>query len=185
MSSRVKITALVIFAICLLAFIAGRGSLNPYVDLAFRLGNLGLFLFLLWYWAGTPVKNYFKGRSEGIANELNSLESAKAEAMKNMKRVEERIANLDKERQAILSDYRAQGEALKSEIIIKAEKTARQIVAQAKMTAQTEVEKAMEQMRSDIAEEIVVAAERILQERLTAEEHEKLINKSLTKVVLN
>jgi F-type H+-transporting ATPase subunit b len=185
LSSRVKITALAIFAICLLAFIAGRGSMNPWVDLAFRTGNMALFLFLLWYWAATPVKNFFRNRSEGIANELNSLEKAKTEAMRNMKQVETRIADLDKERQAILADYKAQGEALKSEIVIKAEKTARQIVAQAKMTAQTEVDKAMQQMRGDLAEEIVAAAEKLLHERLTVEGHEKLINKSLTKVVLN
>ena len=40
-------------------------------------------------------------------------------------------------------------------------------------------------MRAQMADEIIVAAEKLLAEKLTANEHEKLIDKYLTKVVLN
>ena len=185
MSSRAKIIILLIGAICVLAFLAGRGSHSSYVDFAFRMGNIALFIALVVFLWGAKIKGALKGRSEGIAHELSALEEAKAQAMKNLKLVEERISNLDKERQSILAEYKAQGEALKSEIIVKAEKTARQMVAQARLTAQSEVDKAVEQIRSQISEEVVAAAEKLLAQRLTPEEHEKLINKSLTKVVLN
>jgi F-type H+-transporting ATPase subunit b len=185
LSSRAKITFSIIGAICLLAFIAGRGSHNPYVDLAFRTGNVVLFIALVCHLWGAKIKAFFKGRTEGIKNELSTLEEAKTNAFNRMKQVEKRISSLDKESQAILAEYRAQGEALKSEIIMKAEKTARQIIAQAKATAQSEVDKAVEEMRLEISEEIIVATEKLLAERLTAAEHEKLVNKSLTKVVLN
>ncbi|MDL2306797.1 ATP synthase F0 subunit B [Desulfovibrio sp. OttesenSCG-928-C06] len=185
MSSRAKIVILLIGAICVLAFVAGHGSHSPYVDFAFRTGNIALFIALVVFMWGGKIKAFFKGRTEGIATELASLEEAKAQAMKDLKKVEERIANLDKERQNILAEYKAQGEALKSEIIVKAEKTAKQVVAQAKLTAQSEVDKAIEQIRVQISEEVVTAAEKLLAQRLTPEEHEKLINKSLTKVVLH
>lgn len=185
MSSRAKIIFLFIAAICVVAFIAGRGSHEPLVDLGFRLLNLALFIGLIVYLAGARIAGALRGRTAGIAKEISSLEDARAQAMRNIKEVEARIAGLNDERQSILASYRSQGEALKHEIISKAEKAAAQIVAQAKASAQNEMDKAVETLRAEIAEEIIAAAEKLLAERLNAGEHENLINKSLTKVVLN
>lgn len=180
-----RIVILFILAICVLAFAAGYGSHSQYVDFAFRLGTILLFVGCIWYAAGAKIKSFFAGRTEGIAKELEDLRVAKEEAAKSLKNVETRIINLDKECQSILDDYRAQGEAIKSEIIIKAEKTAKQIVSQAKKTAQSEVDKAMDGMRAELSEEIIAATEKLLVQRLGANEHAQLIEKSLTKVVLN
>jgi F-type H+-transporting ATPase subunit b len=155
------------------------------VDFAFITGNLILFTALVCHLWGARIKAFFKGRSEGIRTELASLEEAKTKAFNRMKRVEEQISRLDKDRQNILAEYRAQGEALKSEIILKAERNARQIIAQAKVAAQSEADKAVEEMRVQLAEEIIAAAQKLLAQRLTMAEHEKLINKSLTRVVFN
>lgn len=183
--SKVKIVVALIFALCVVAFIAGYGSHNEWVDFGFRVATFVLFVAVIWYAAGGRMKTALKGRSQGIAKELAELEAAKIKAAKALKEVEARIINLDKERQAILASYRAQGEAVKSEIILKAEKSARQIVTQAKRTAENEVGKALDEMRAVLADEIMEATERMLKENLGAKEHEKLIDKSLSKVVLN
>ncbi|MDY6852299.1 MAG: hypothetical protein SV487_09555, partial [Thermodesulfobacteriota bacterium] len=78
-----------------------------------------------------------------------------------------------------------QGEALKASIIEKAHQAAEKIKVQAEMTAAQERKAAQEKIRAEMAEMIVEAAEKILAEKLTADEHEKLINEYLTKVVLN
>jgi F-type H+-transporting ATPase subunit b len=185
LSSRFKITCLLIGAICVLAVIAGRGSHSQYVDFAFRTGNVILFIALVCHIWGAKIKAFFKGRTESIKNELAELEEAKTKALNRVKQVEEQISGLDRDRQNIIAEYRAQGEALKSEIIVKAERTARQIIAQAKATAQSEADKAVEEMRRELAEDIMVAAQKLLLQRLNMPGHKKLIDKSLTKVVLN
>lgn len=183
--SKVKIVVALVAALCVVAFVAGYGSHNPLVDFGFRLGTFAMFAAIIWYAAGDMIKKSLRGRSQGISKELSELEAAKLQAHKALKEVEARIIGLDKERQAILASYKAQGEALKSEIVLKAEKAAKQMVAQAKLTAQGEVDKALEQMRATMADEIMAATEKMLKERLGAKEHEKLIDKSITKVVLN
>lgn len=183
--SKVKLVVVLVAALCVVAFIAGRGSHNPWVDFGYRCMTFAMFAAIMWYAAGDKIKSSLKGRSQGIAKELSELEAAKAHAAKTLKEVEAQIIGLDKERQAILASYKAQGEAIKSEIILKAEKTAKQIVTQAKLTAQGEVDKALGSMRATMADEIMEATEKMLKERLGAKEHEKLIEKSLTKVVLN
>lgn len=183
--SKVKIVVGLVALLCIVVFVAGYGSHNPWIDFTFRVITFAVFAAVIWYAAGDKIKAGLRGRSQGIAKELSELEAAKVQANRNLKEVESQIINLDKERQAILSNYKAQGEALKSEIILKAEKAARQIVSQAKLTAQNEVDKALEDMRAVMADEIMAATEKLLKERLDAKAHEKLIDKSLTKVVLN
>lgn len=183
--SKVKIVVGGIIVLCVAAFAAGYGSHNELVDFGFRMATFVLFLAVIWNAAGGMIKSGLAKRSQGIAKELAGLEAAKVKATKSLKEVEARILNLDKERQAILASYKAQGEAVKSEIILKAEKAARQIVAQSKLTAQNEVNRALDEMRSAMADEIMEATEKLLKERLGNKEHEKLIDKSLSKVVLN
>jgi F-type H+-transporting ATPase subunit b len=168
----------------LAALFFGYGSHSQGVDFVFRSLTFAGFIFVLWVAGGEKLKVFFNGRRNAIAGELSSLESSKEEAANKLKDVEAQIVQLDKERQTIIAAYRAQGEAVKSEIIVKAEKNARQIIAQAKLAAQSEAEKAMRKMRADLAEEIYTATERMLRERLDDAAHEKLINKSLDKVVL-
>ena len=81
--------------------------------------------------------------------------------------------------------FNPQGEAAKAAIIAKAEESAVRLQEQAKRTAQNEIDQAVESIRAEMAEKIALAAERMLAERLTAQEHGKLIDQYLTKVVLN
>lgn len=183
--SKVKVIVTLVFALCVAAFAAGYGSHNELVDFAFRMITFVLFLAVIWAAAGAKMKAGLRGRSQNIAKELADLETAKVRANKALKEVESQIINLDKERQTILASYKAQGEAIKSEMVLKAEKTAKQILAQSRLTAQNEVNKALDEMRSIMADEIIEATEKLLKERLGNKEHEKLIDKSLSKVVLN
>ena len=188
--SRLKI---VLMAFCALLFSTslalasgdGEPHKESWSNLFFRLLNLAFFLGVVYYFFGKKIIAFFTGRTAGIASEISSLEQRKAEALKNLADVEQRIANLEKERQAILDEYRVQGEAVQAAILAQAEKTAAQVTAQAKITAENEIKAAIEAMRAEMADTIVAATEKLLAKKLTASEQTKLIDKYLTKVVLN
>jgi F-type H+-transporting ATPase subunit b len=154
------------------------------LNLLFRVINLLFFLGLLYYFFGKKISAFFTGRSAGIAAEIDSLKQRKADALKNLAAVEQQIANLEKERQAILAEYTAQGEAMKAAILAQAEKSAAQVTAKAQITAQNEIEAAIKAMRAEMADTIVQATEKLLAKKLTASEQIRLIDKYLTKVVL-
>ena len=163
----------------------GSSSGAEWWDFFWRCLNLVLFLGLIWYFAGSKIKDFFSSRKEQISREIENMESRKAEAEKELKDVEQRIANLENERQEILDQARQQGEALKQSIIEKAHSDAEQIREQARQRASQELEQEVNNLRAEMADRIVASAEKIVAERLGAKEQEELIDKYLTKVVLN
>lgn len=164
---------------------ASGESHYDWTNFGFRLANLAIFIAIIYFAAGKKLKAFFGGRRTGIEQELDDLETRKTDAKKQLSDVEQRIADLENERKAILAEYQAQGEAQKAAIIRKAEDSARQIVAQARKSAENEVKYAKDAMRDELADMIVAATETMLKERLTNKEQEKLIDRYLTKVVLN
>jgi len=181
----VLLTALAISSV---AFASADGELfNSYAvgRYGFRIVNFIIFIGIIWYFAGAKIKDFFVGRRDGIKNELDDLQTRQADAEKKLREVEAGIANMAQEKQAILDQAKEQGEAIKEAIIAKAHKDAEALKDQAKRTASNEAQAAIETIRAELAEQVVAAAEKIVAEKLSAEDHDKLVDDYLTKVVLN
>ena len=154
-------------------------------DYGLRILNFLFFAFLLYKFAGAKVKDFFVGRRDGIKQDLDDLQSRQAEAEKKLREVESSIANMAQEKQQILDDAKAQGETIKAAIIEKAQRDAEAMTEQAKRTASNEAQAAIDTIRAEMADMVIEAAEKIVAEKLGAEDHDKLVDDYLTKVVLN
>lgn len=163
---------------------AADGELR-WGDFGWRVLNLVVFVAILWKFAGKIIVNFLTGRREGIRQELDDLEAGRVSARQKLAEIEEGIANLENERKAILDESRDQAEAAKQAIIQEAHRQAEQILEQARRTAENEGRAVLAHVRESIAEEIIDAATAVLESKLDAAKHDKLINNSLTKVVLN
>lgn len=186
---KIVLTAFCILFLSAIPAIASGAEHDESVgNLIWRLINFALFIGVVAYFFGKKIVGFFKGRTEGIATEIASLEERKADAKRKLDDVEKRIANLEEERRAIIAEYTAQGEAMKAAIIARAEESAAKITAQAKTTAQSEIKSAVDAMRAEMAEKIASATEQLIAKKLSATEHAKLIDKYVTlttKAVLN
>ena len=154
-------------------------------DYGLRILNFLIFAWLLYKFGGAKVKDFFVGRRDGIKQDLDDLQSRQVEAEKKLKEVESSIANMAQEKQQILNDAKAQGEAIKTAIIEKAKRDAEALAEQAQRTASNEAQAAVETIRAEMADMVVAAAEKIVAEKLSADDHDKLVDDYLTKVVLN
>ncbi len=158
---------------------------NIWMNFLYRCVNFVIVVAIIWFAAGKKIKAFFGSRRDNIENELADLDKRKKDAQDKLQEVEQGIANMEQERATILAEYKAQGEALKASIIEKAKTQAAQITAQAKQTAEQETRYAIEGIRAELADLVVESAEKMLKDKLTKEEHEKLVEKYLTKVVFN
>ncbi|WP_239057852.1 F0F1 ATP synthase subunit B [Pseudodesulfovibrio sp. JC047] len=183
----VLLTALAISSVAFASAAEGHAlfTADNVKDYGLRILNFVIFAFLLYKFGGAKIKDFFMGRRDGIKQDLDDLQTRQADAEKKLTDVESSIANMAQEKQQILDDAKAQGEAIKAAIIAKAEKDAQALTEQAKRTASNEAQAAIETIRAEMADMVVEAAEKIVAEKLSAEDHEKLVDDYLTKVVLN
>lgn len=158
---------------------------NAQVNFVARVGNLCLVLYILWRAAGDKIAQLFVGRRAAIANELEELRQRKEDAARSLASLQERIANLSTEQEAILTESREQAEQLRVAILARAEKQAAEIREQATRSAGTQARLELAALRAEMADKIAEAVEKALLEKLTPENHTKLVDKSLKKVVLH
>lgn len=163
---------------------ASEGHEPRWGDFAWRVLNLLIFCGILWYFTGNLIKRFFRERRKTIEDTLAELENRKIESKRNLEEMEQRISSLESERQAILDESRAQAERMRKGIMEDAERQARQIVEQARRTAENESRAMLEKVRETVADEIIIAAGKALQGRLTEEDHNRLIDDALNKVTL-
>ncbi|MGE4298238.1 MAG: F0F1 ATP synthase subunit B [Desulfovibrionaceae bacterium] len=156
-----------------------------WMNLTWRIANFVVFVFILYKAFGKKASEFFRSRRYAIETELKDLEQRKVDTNKRLDQVNKSIASLDAERAKIIAEYKAQGEVQKAAIIEKAEAAAARITAQAQKNAAQEAQVAVDAMRGEMADLIVAATQKILEEKLSTEEQERLIDNYLTKVVFN
>ncbi|TVR00774.1 MAG: ATP synthase F0 subunit B [Desulfovibrionales bacterium] len=164
---------------------AGVEAMAKWRDLAWRIINFIIFIGILYWAAGKRIGQLLTSRREKIRDDLLDLDQRRTEADKKLREVENQIKDLDAERERVLADFQNQGNALKEAIIAQAHEKAAQIKAQAESAAAQEYKLATERLREELADMVVETAEKMIQNQLTKEGHEKLIQQSLTRVVLH
>lgn len=164
---------------------AGAHASHPlhWGDFLWRVANFIIFVGIIWKVAGKKIADFFRGRREDIETKLTDLSARREDAEKRLKEVERSIANLTQEREKILAEFKKQGEDQKAAIIEKAGEEAEKMRAQAQHTAEQERRSALQRIRAELAELVVADAEAKIKGKLDKAEHEKLIDKYLTKVV--
>jgi len=180
-----------VLAFAAVAYASGGEAGNHGIDAAtwknfgFRIVNFIIFIFLIYKFGGAKIAAFFGGRRAQIRKDLEDLEVRQVEAEKKLKDVEAGIRNLEQEKAAILAEAKTQGEAIKASIIEKAQKDAATMQLQAKTSAENEARAAFDRVRGEIADQVIEQATKIVREKLTEKDHERLVDEYLTKVVLN
>ena len=130
-----------------------------------------------------PILNTFRARRESIEGEYKDLSEKRAEAEAKYREYEKKLATLEEEAKKIMEAFIEQGEKEKERIIREAKETAERIKQQAEFYVQQELEKAREELRKEVAELSVKLAEQIIREKITPEDHKRLVKEFIERVV--
>jgi F-type H+-transporting ATPase subunit b len=141
----------------------------------------GILIFLLV--KKINVKAVFAKRSDEIAQTLEDLEAKKAAAAAALKEAETRLAEVAKEREAIIRQYMAEGEMEKAKILDKANVVAERIKEMASLSIQQEMRKATQSLREEVADLSTKMAEDLIKEKATFADQQGLVEEYLKKVV--
>jgi F-type H+-transporting ATPase subunit b len=152
-------------------------------DLLWRTVNFVIFAGIIYKLAAKPVKEFFAGRKTDIRAELQDLESQKIKVQKALKEAKKQLAAVAAEREQVIQQYIAEGEAEKAKIIEKAELSAQRLKDVAVMTIEAETKKAAADLKREIVETAVQLSERLIREKIVPADQQRLVDDYLVKVV--
>ena len=147
-----------------------------------KLANMILFVGVLAYLVGGPVKKAFAARSEAIKRAADEARERREKADRMASDIQARLSAIEAEVRAIHERALAEGERQKRELITAAEAESQKILA----AARTEVDNRLKHARTELTEYAgqlaSERAEQILREKITEQDQKNLFQESLREV---
>ncbi len=144
-----------------------------------------VFAGVLGRYAWRPIINALTEREDKIRTAIEQAERARAEAADILKKNEENIARADAEYQKAIRESRALAEKVKEEMLAKARLQADQELQRAGEEIRRNVDAARKQLRTEVADLAVKAAEKILEESIDEQKQKRLVTSFLDQLPKN
>ncbi|MFA7383340.1 MAG: F0F1 ATP synthase subunit B [Desulfurivibrionaceae bacterium] len=178
------LSAFIVLAFAAAAYASGDGAIprEKWLDLLWRTTNFAGLVFILVFFLKKPFADGLSARREGIKDQLEALESRKAEAELMYQEAAAKLARLDEEVEGIIAEAVKQGEDEKAKIIADAERNAGDIQRQAEMAVAHELTQAKTRLKAEIAEQAVLLAEELVKKNIQPADQSRLVELSLDKV---
>lgn len=138
-----------------------------------------VLFFCVGYFLFDPVRKVLEDRQARIAGDIETAQSDKESALALKSEYEEKLAQVDKEAEAILSDARKKALANENKIIQDAKEEANRIIERANTEAQLEKQKAADDIKKEIVSVASLMAGKIVAASIDAKVSDSLIDETL------
>ena len=147
-----------------------------------KIANMLLFIGLLAYLIGGPIKRAFAARSVEIRRAAEEAKERRVKADQMASDIQARLAAIEQEVKAIHERAQAEGERQKRELIASAEAEAQKILAAARNEVDNRLKHARSELTAYAGQLASERAEQILKEKITEQDQKKLFQESLREV---
>ncbi len=192
-SSSMKRNSIILFIVTALLFFfvgvalgssGGEGGAKGWVATdTYRVMNFSVLFLGLFFLLRKPIAQFFGARIKGIEDQLSELETKKKDARQKLEEYTAKLAQLDQEGKKIVDDYIRQGNEAKERILKEAESAADKLKEQALRNIDYEINQAKLRLQEEVLGKAIVKAEEIIKNEITIEDHDRLVDEYLEKVV--
>ena len=140
-----------------------------------------MFLFLS-YMLFNPAREMLKKRQDKVKNDIDSAEKSREDAAKLKEEYENRLREIHKEEDAILSAARQKALENETKIIDQAKAEAANLIARANHQAELEMKKAQDEIKKEIITVASMVAGKAVSEKLDIEIQDSLIDDTLKEI---
>ena len=140
-----------------------------------------MFLFLS-YMLFNPAREMLKKRQDKVKNDIDSAEKSREDAAKLKEEYENRLREIHKEEDAILSAARQKALENETKIIDRAKAEAANIIERANHQAELEMKKAQDEIKKEIITVASMVAGKAVSEKLDIEIQDSLIDDTLKEI---
>jgi len=141
-----------------------------------------VMILILGRWVYPRVMAAAEGRQRQISEQLNAAERARQEAEDRLRLAEAQLQESRVQAAAIIEGAGRSAGQLRTELRARAEEDARRITENAARDIEAERQKAIDSVRSEVADLVVVATEKVVGETLDDQRHKKLIADAISEV---
>jgi F-type H+-transporting ATPase subunit b len=147
-----------------------------------KLANMLLFIGVLGYVIGGPVKKAFHERSEAIRQAADEARERRTKADRMAGDIQARLTAIEQEVRAIHERAQAEGERQKRELIAAAEAEAQKILTAARNEVDNRLKHARHELTEFAGQLATERAEAILRSEMTENDQRRLFQESLREV---
>jgi len=158
--------------------VVGLLGINWKLFLA-QLVNFSVILFILWRWVFKPVTGALQKRTATIEKSLSDAEEIKKKMVELETYTKEQIAKANTEYQAILAKAEQTSVQQKEAILAEARDAASRMVKEAETRVAADKESMMSEVKTEVADMVVMAMEKVIHEKLTSEKDKQYIREVL------
>ena len=136
-----------------------------------------ILLFLLKKFAWGPILKSLGERETFIKDSLDKAEQAQTEAQKLLEENKANLARAEDEAQKVIAQGREYSEKLKEQMLEESKAEAKKMIEDAKSEIEGKNKEAFNQLKEQVADIAVQAAEKILRENLDSDAQKKIVQK--------
>lgn len=144
--------------------------------------NFLLLVYLLKKFAWNGIIGMLEKREQQVANDKREAQGARA-AAENIKRdLDEKLAQISDEAAKKMAEAVKMGETQKEQILAAAKEQSERLIEQAKAQIEAEKNKALSDVRGEIARTAVLAASKVVQQQMSEESAQSVVDRVLEEV---
>jgi F-type H+-transporting ATPase subunit b len=162
---------------------ASHGAKGWVATDTYRVINFAILAIGLFFILNKPVAQALSSRIKGIKEQLVDLEEKKQAAEKELAGYTEKLSLLEKEAAKIIEEYVRQGNEAKVRILREAEASAGKLEEKARRNIEHEFKQAKFQLQAEIIDKALIRAEKMIMDKITPDDQDKLVDEYLEKVV--
>jgi F-type H+-transporting ATPase subunit b len=185
-----KKLSLVVFATVLMGFCAtafaadaehGSGGF-PVGEVIAAVINFVLFVWILIKVGKKGVSGFYQQRADQLNEAIEKAQEALTKATALNEEASKRLAEADKEANALVDGARQAADKHAKNLVASAETAANRILSDAKATIETESKRMTSELKAELAAKVVEMARSEIQSKLDDSGHRALVQDYLTKV---
>ena len=156
---------------------------NINATLIAQILNFLFLVFILAKFVYKPLLNVMEARKNKIASDLEAADTAKVEAEAVKAEYAAKLADARQEAQAIIENARKNAQAAHDKIMAETKAEQDQVVAAAKEAIELEKQKALADGRAQVISLSMMAASKIVEQKLGSEEDKKMAGEIVDSII--
>ena len=141
-----------------------------------------IFVAICWKWVWPPILAIMEEREKRISDGLEAAKKAKDSLTQAQQEYDAEISKAKAEAATILEKANERASTIVGEAKNKAELEAEKIISTANKNLEAEINKTKAQLKQDLGQIVVDTAQKIIEEEISADKHEKIISEAAERI---